>query len=959
MTPAMAASLRQSLREVCSLEDVTERMGRYMSTEACEEVLVMMCQICKNIDDGRLKMKEQCPLVSDLRLRDKAIRIFMCYNPEWLRIGLHIVLGGDSLIHNGSQKMDKEVAFLKFVLEKQLFAQMTVTKSSAPTKMAEGLCRAGYGEAVGNITLKRIFLLAAALDRAKVESALPLESGIDGLDGGSPLLFCCQTQIKSSRQVVQESLGEVMHGEGDLLMHLTTMGYKLNYQQKVIAPSDTSKKRLHNCTMAIQYMKQAGIRLSDADGLSISAEDITNGDKELVLSLLWNVFISMQLPVLVDQTSVAHELSRLQASASEQPVSETKSQIGLLYDWIQVICAKYGISVESSSQIDRRALNYFINYYLNINIPSFPLKESLSDCRKELFGCCKPDTMAVVTTHPFNNFGEVLAQFLQDLPACDILANDVIFDEKSATILLAFLSSHLTSDRRLEQLKDLINSKLDQQSPVTEVSARRRSRGINDMKCQFPQIDETDGSHISKESTAIVIQTQVRRINAMRKYCKIKNEAQLRHTGHDPVASSSPQKNIADSSSIDSAIKLVCEDDVDCSSDSYQALFYHEHPISTKVNFLFFRKVMAARKIQFAYRRFTHRIFSRISASIKIQSHWRGFSVRTHFKRKIQYIIAIQAVARRVLCHRAFQKQRCASIVIQRIIRGWLARKKLLGSWLPRSCTDLCALDQNQHKISHQSMQLKIMLRSVLRIQRWWRKALLYRSIRISVISIQSFSYVKAYLVRKSSKQEITDIRCRLQKSSEQVDDSMRLINRLIAALSQLTQCRSISSIRQTYATLSMATEYSEKCCQTIVNAGAVEILLKQIHFLNRGVPDQEVLKQVLFTLRNIARFPNLRPVLIHTPQAVATVFQELLRNKADGFFIACDILKRLCEYKEGHEIAQALQHHIRRLGNLVQELEKKVELDRRNGRTGVSKENNLRRLGEAVTLHHLLTNDR
>lgn len=74
------------------------------------------------------------------------------------------------------------------------------------------------------------------------------------------------------------------------------------------------------------------------------------------------------------------------------------------------------------------------------------------------------------------------------------------------------------------------------------------------------------------------------------------------------------------------------------------------------------------------------------------------------------------------------------------------------------------------------------------------------------------------------------------------------------------------------------ATEHSEKCCQTIVNAGAVEILLKQINLLNRGVPDQEVLKQVLFTLRNIARFRNLQPVLANTPQAVEIVFQELLR---------------------------------------------------------------------------------
>uniref|UniRef100_A0A0E0LLC1 Calponin-homology (CH) domain-containing protein n=1 Tax=Oryza punctata TaxID=4537 RepID=A0A0E0LLC1_ORYPU len=1016
MTPAVAASLKDSLREVCSLEDVTERMGRHMSREACEEVLVMMCQICKNIDNGRLKMKEHCPLVSDLRLRDKAIRIFMCYNPKWLRIGLHIVLGGDSLIQNGDQKKDKEVAFLKFVLEKHFFLQTNI-QSSTLNKAPEGLRRAGYAEAASTNILKRFFLLVAALDRAKIESGLPSESGIDGLDGGSPLLFCRQTKIKSSRQIVQESLGEVMHGEGDLLMHLNIMGYKLNYQQlalseydftvgnlfedlqdgiilcrivqlltsdasiilRVIAPSDTYKKRLHNCTMAIQYIKQAGVPLSDADGLSISAEDIANGDKELILSLLWNMFIYMQLPVLVNETSVAQEISRLKAPVSEQPISETKSQTGLLYDWVQ----------ETLSD---------------------------SDCRKELFGCHKTDMIADITTQQFNNIGKVLAQFLQDLPAWDILANDVLFDEKSAIILLTFLSSHLTNVRRLEQLKNLINSKLDHQSPVTEVSSRSRAQGTNDMKCHFPQTEQTDGSHSSREWAATVIQTQDRRFNAMSKYCKLKNATEPCNKGHDP-ASSGPLKSIADSSCIDSATKLVCEDDdVDCSSNSCQALFYHD-PVSTKVDFLFFRKVMAARKIQFAYRRFAHRIHSRISAAIKIQSHWRCFSVRIRFKRQIQNITAIQAVARCVLCHRAFQKQRHAAIVIQRIFRGWLARKKLLGSWSPGSCTNFCALDQNQHKISHQSTQLKIVVYSVLRLQRWWRKVLLHRSIRTSAISVQSFvrgwlirkqvkqilcsvyliqvchlftilmdlrwwrqvlflesrkrsviviqahvrgwiarqiavrnkkrittiqSYVKAYLVRKRSKQEITE-------------DSMCLINRLIAALSQ----RSISTIRQICATLSTATEHSEKCCQTIVNAGAVEILLKQINLLNRGVPDQEVLKQVLFTLRNIARFRNFQPVLANTPQAVEIVFQELLRSKTEGFFVACDILKRLCESEEGHEIARALKRHIRRLGCLVQELEKKVELDKRNGRTGVAKDNNLRRLGEAVTLHHLLSNDR
>ncbi|RLN13638.1 hypothetical protein C2845_PM09G09670 [Panicum miliaceum] len=186
MTPAMAAALRDSLREACSLEDVTERMGRYMSKDACDEVLVMMSQVCKNINAGRLKMKAGCPFVTDLRIKEQATSIFMCYSPEWLRIGLHIVLGGDALLQKGTGKQDKEVQFLRLILEKQMFSQ-----SSAHKRVVEGPQE--YREALGNIILKRIFLFVAALDRAKLESALPLEAGIDGLDdGGSPFLFCRQ-----------------------------------------------------------------------------------------------------------------------------------------------------------------------------------------------------------------------------------------------------------------------------------------------------------------------------------------------------------------------------------------------------------------------------------------------------------------------------------------------------------------------------------------------------------------------------------------------------------------------------------------------------------------------------------------------------------------------------------------------------------------------------------------------
>lgn len=68
--------------------------------------------------------------------------------------------------------------------------------------------------------------------------------------------------------------------------------------QKVMLPSDTGKKKLTNCRIALQYLKLAGVPLKDDDDMEIVGEDVSNGDKELVISLLWNVFVYLQVCVI-------------------------------------------------------------------------------------------------------------------------------------------------------------------------------------------------------------------------------------------------------------------------------------------------------------------------------------------------------------------------------------------------------------------------------------------------------------------------------------------------------------------------------------------------------------------------------------------------------------------------------------------------------------------------------------
>lgn len=66
-------------------------------------------------------------------------------------------------------------------------------------------------------------------------------------------------------------------------------------QQKIVVPSDTRKKNLANCGIALQYLRQAGVSLCDEDGMIIVGDDVANGDRELTLSLLWNIFVHFQV----------------------------------------------------------------------------------------------------------------------------------------------------------------------------------------------------------------------------------------------------------------------------------------------------------------------------------------------------------------------------------------------------------------------------------------------------------------------------------------------------------------------------------------------------------------------------------------------------------------------------------------------------------------------------------------
>ncbi|KAE8664467.1 Binding,calmodulin binding [Hibiscus syriacus] len=1451
-------NLRASLKDVCSFDDLKQRMQMYLSLASCKEVFNVMTRVAKNIDEGRLKMKASCPIVTDVGMKEKASKILLSYNPIWFRIGLYIIFGGDSLISSeGDFSSVKDISFLKMIIEKQFFSHTGLAKAYAYNKKVDGLYRPGYYENLGNIILKRILLLVLILDRAKSQTRLPLNYGIDGVDGGSPLLFTVSSGIKSSPQVLNDFLSsDVMHGEGNLLAHLVIVGYKVSHLQsalvefdfqvsdlfldlqdgvrlcrviqllqhnqsilmKIVVPSDTHKKNLANCGVALQYLREAGVMLCDEDGLKITRDDIADRDKELTLSLLWSIFVRLQLPLLIDKTTIGGEISNIRGFKMDNLNVTNSSNLGMLLNWIQAIGENYGLRIESfSSLVNGKAVWCVLDYYIRKELSCLNKVNSQETRGEESIMSASDYTDAVHNFVLSQKLTALLGNFPEVLQISDLLEHNGAVSDKSVVVLLVFLLSRLVVKKNVDQLNfhkllgcscqnlERRHSLTQRRLASSEGVVQKKERDLDiteDASKKFEVIlawwqDMTEQNYssvvkpaastssffpgqkisigISREIAAIVIQSHFRSFILRRNFLKkikaigliqtvmrawliVKKNSQLNKFTFNrdqefPSELERLVKFIAERHSFVNLRRSVLliqrsarswiaqRPDTSCPDLVKAAIaitkcfrgrvvrsiqIIENDSLKGQEKGLRNCETEAATRIQIAWKNFVCRyLHKQTSAATKIQSHFRGWLLRRSFMKQKQAIIRIQKTLpwlackegafaangccnkdpesdtrhcrgwlvrkellserdaaikiqraircvlcqktfhfqklaaieiqrvirgqnsrnrlfgassfhaataggynfkmsegffqslelkllitslmklqrwwrgvlllklrtksaiiiqshargwtakqkahrerrcivviqrhcrgwlvrkellserdaaikiqraiRCVLCPKAFHFQKLAAIEIQRVIRGQISRNRLLGAssfhaptagcynckmsegffrsfelnlvitslvklqrwwkgvmllklrtkssiviqshargWIAkqkahreRQCIDviqhplalmnharwhslayisrhcrgwlvrkvllkrdaaikiqkaiwrlICQKAFHLQKLAaieiqrvirgqiarsrllgassfqaataadctckmsegfFQSVELTILITSVLKLQRWWRGVLLLKLRTKSTIIIQSYarrwigrrkayrertsiiviqSYWKGYVARKESREQLLDLHLRMRKSAMNVDDSRRLINRLLSALSELISMKSIRGILHNCETLDMATAHSLKCCEELVAAGAIGILLKLIWSASRSIPDQEVLKHALSTLRNLVRYPHLTQVLIETPRSVEIFLWELHRNKEEGYFIASEILKKICSNQNGLKAVHKFPALLKRLHNLVEELARKANIDKRNPRGVGARDNTDRRLKEGVELLELLTND-
>ncbi|KAI8000682.1 hypothetical protein LOK49_LG09G00343 [Camellia lanceoleosa] len=871
-----------------------------------------------------------------------------------------LVSGNGKRESNEDINSEKEIAFLKIVIEKQFFSHAGLARVYAYNKLVEGLYRPGYFEALGNVILKRFLLLVPILDKAKSQSCLPIKYGVDGLDGGSPLLFTLQPNIKSSCQMIRDFLSlDVMHGEGNVPAHLVIVGYKVSYLQspfneydfrvkelfedlqdgvrlcraiqllqhdasiltKMLVPPDTHKKNVVNCGVALQHLKQAGVPLFDEDGSMIVAEDIVSGDKELTLSLLWNIFVHLQLPLLINKTLILEEISRIQGVNAEHLNNSTL--LDMLPNWIQDIRETSGeTSIMSVCDYTDAVHNFILSQKLTTLLGNFP----------------------------------------EVLQVSDILEHNGPCNSQSVIILLVFLSFQLLVRKNTEQLNFLKLLGFTCQSP------ERRCLSMDQCFAHSEAILNQEDRHVynTEENAAKIIQSRFRQSLARNNYLRIKNAVTFSQTvirawlavkkksainkfctSRVQELSFEKQKQSGvlgryitymvdrhnfvklkrSATIIEHATRAwisrrhhggsILTQDMSTHDVVNATIAIQKCILGSTVRSIYFQRVSQLEKVSLACEE-TEVNDCQIKAASTIQLAWKKFLVHKSLCLQNLSATKIQSCYCGWLMRKSFVIQSLSATKIQSCYHGWLMRKSFVTQSLSATKIQSCYRGWLMRK---RFIMIQKHIKAAFNIQLAWKKFLMNKAFRLQNLSATKIQSCSCGWFRRKSFVLQKQAALKIQKIQRFVRGRIarrRLLGASFLPKTDPTGCIVTSTDCFQNLELDMATKHSLKCCEKLVEAGAVDTLLKLIHSVSRSIPD----KHALSTLRNLARYSHLTEVLICSRGSVETI---LWKNKEEDYFIASELLRKICLNTKGVEAARNLPALLKRLHNLVEDLTRKT----------------------------------
>ena len=660
--------------------------------------------IKSEVAKGKLSLRADRNLHLDLTQRKKVISLLLSYSTPWLRLGLETLFSENILPEvpsqfspmkrgNGQQPRNTPAHQLRLAL-RDFIVTKVLSDASVLAKYTKGKCKVPSGNfekryhaEIGALVLRRLLTLIFFLDRAKAANVLEQ----------SPRLFTNSAPVKSSREVLISFCRDFLAAEGDITKHLGRVGLKVTYKQDPIDEIDVSVsnfavdlrdgirlaklseiltsappksllracripamsrlQKIHNVGTALAALRKSGVGLSE----DIAPHQIVDGNRSMVLKLMWTIIAHYCFPAVLDFDKVEEEIIRLRRQLFAKQIMTTgvpsaevsatmeSSQIDdrgkdVLLRWCQSVCVLFDIKISdfSLSFADGRALATIVHYYHPSMLPLNEIRPTTRDITNK-----QPRKRLTLDQARYNEtLNSKLAHTrlaeLGGIPNMMPTTNTTMVpDEKSMMVYLCYACSRLMDSTREVQACLLIQKRyrthyqrklLLRQKAAASVILRewkmRKATYYQNQRDKYACPVAIIVEFVRSRQAALKAMKILRLETEQRYSASVLIQVQIRRLLAKRQVSVQRSQNMI-------ALNMQC----------------------------FFRGMKARQRVEV--------LFQKTSAVIQLQSLWRGYTTRENLFVTMSSIILVQAMARKIIAQRRFRASRKASICIQKVWRAF------------------------------------------------------------------------------------------------------------------------------------------------------------------------------------------------------------------------------------------------------------------------------------------------
>ena len=155
-------------------------------------------------------------------MKQKILYLILSYNPLWLRVGLETIYWEQLQLNRNNDL----VRLFRFLVTRLLSYPDILAEFAHPT--VPHSYREIHHEALNKFTLKQFLELVFFLDVAKENKLIQ----------HNPCLFCPDSKIKSSREILLSFSRDYLSGERDIIKHLAYLKYQITHKQTALDEFD-------------------------------------------------------------------------------------------------------------------------------------------------------------------------------------------------------------------------------------------------------------------------------------------------------------------------------------------------------------------------------------------------------------------------------------------------------------------------------------------------------------------------------------------------------------------------------------------------------------------------------------------------------------------------------------------------------------------------------------------------